>query len=266
MRRTNTGEARAVPLALVSAKAPSAQPVASSNMPSHITILPVSVARDVRVAEKTAFGDLRLAGGIVTASECVHVADVNRSLLHSTRADVLLLDARHARPSSVYRAIARVRSEGWARGVVLILDPKDLSVVPIGSAVGATNFVLSTASRAEVEMRLRREASGDNERKPWAANADPVAGIQLHWRTHEVSFEGTKIALTLRELQLLVALMERGRELITSPDLARLAWGKSKGSGGLTATYVCSLRKKLAWFGGRFGIRTVRGVGYRFVV
>jgi DNA-binding response OmpR family regulator len=89
----------------------------------------------------------------------------------------------------------------------------------------------------------------------------------LHWRTHQVSFEGTTIALTLRELQVLAALMEQGPEIVTADDLAKLAWGKQrKQSGGLAAAYVCSLRKKLAWFGGRFGIQTVRGVGYRFVV
>jgi DNA-binding response OmpR family regulator len=61
--------------------------------------------------------------------------------------------------------------------------------------------------------------------------------------------------------------MSRPGEIITARDLARLAWGKSKGRGsGLAATFICSLRKKLAWFGGRFGIQTVRGVGYRFVV
>lgn len=280
MQRSNTGEARTVPLALVSARArrelvsmpahgsfaPSVGLPRSANAGSQIAILPVSVARHVIAAENTAFSDLRLAGCIVATSETVHVSDLDESALRAAQAQVILLDARHARPSSVYRAVARLRSEGWTRGIVLILDKTDLSVVSASVSIGATDFVLSSAPGSELEARLRRQVTGNNRSRPQQANDDAVAGIRLHWRTHAVSFEGKKIALTLRELQLLDALIERGRELITSPDLARLAWGKSKGSGGLTATYVCSLRKKLAWFGGRFGIRTVRGVGYRFVV
>ena len=41
---------------------------------------------------------------------------------------------------------------------------------------------------------------------------------------------------------------------------------RDEAGGALIAAYVCSLRKKLAWFGGRFGIQTVRAVGYRFVM
>ena len=82
-----------------------------------------------------------------------------------------------------------------------------------------------------------------------------------------MSFEGTTIALTLREMQLLSLFMERRREVLTAQALARHAWGKGRKQGGaLAAAYVCSLRKKLAWFGGRFGIQTVRGVGYRFIL
>jgi DNA-binding response OmpR family regulator len=118
-----------------------------------------------------------------------------------------------------------------------------------------------------MDARLRRAAGRLGGTASKGGGAAPSSGIELHWRTHQVSFEGTTIAVTLRELQVLAALLERGPDIVTADDLATLAWGKQrKQSGGLAAAYVCSLRKKLAWFGGRFGIQTVRGVGYRFVV
>jgi DNA-binding response OmpR family regulator len=165
-----------------------------------------------------------------------------------------------------YRALARVRNAGWRLGIILLIDPDQLSMIPVASSVGASDFALSTASPDELEARLRRSAS---RTMPDVARAtqEPDPGIQLHWRTHQVSFEGTTISLTLREIQLLSVLLEHGREVMTADDLVRLAWGKPRQpGGGLAAAYVCSLRKKLAWFGGRFGIQTVRGVGYRFVV
>lgn len=138
-------------------------------------------------------------------------------------------------------------------------------MVPVASSVGATDFVVegSSAEEAEIRLRLASRVSKVGER-PMSADQP---GIKLHWQTHEISFEGTTIPLTLREMQLLSALLERSGEVVTADELARRAWGKgTKVGSGLAAAYVCSLRKKLAWFGGRFGIQTQRGAGYRFVM
>jgi DNA-binding response OmpR family regulator len=274
MRRLSTGAARSVPLSLVEgqgldrARHPDGSEQPSASALSRITVLPVSIARaaSAGVGEAAA---LFQADGIVTAIEAVHASGVDRRLLESTRADVVLLDARQVRPTLTYRAIARLRGAGWSGGIVLLLDAADLPIVPVASTIGATDFVLATASREEVEARLRRE--GSRKKRPAArhsgAGIADASGIQLHWRTHHVSFEGTRISLTLRELQMLAVFLEHTGDIVTPNDLARLAWGQSKRSGGaLATTYVCSLRKKLAWFGGRFGIQTVRAVGYRFVV
>jgi DNA-binding response OmpR family regulator len=198
-------------------------------------------------------------------SEPIPARGLVKRELDSSGADVLLLDARDCRPSMTYRAIARIRAMGWDEGLVLLLDSTELSMVPVASSIGASDFVLTTATAEEIEARLRRAMRRVETSKP---RREPVSrGIQLDWRTHQVSFEGTKISASLRELQLLSTLLEQSGEVITADDLARLAWGKRRGSGSvLAATYVCSLRKKLAWFGGRFGIQTVRGVGYRLVV
>lgn len=201
----------------------------------------------------------------VRFGEPVNIAAVDARILAEQRPDVILLDGRSVRPAVVNRSVVRLRSAG-ARGIVLLLDPADLNVVPAVTSLGAADFILSTATSEEVFMRLRLVARGAMLPARKQAVAED-AGIELHWRTHEVSAGSTRIALTLRELQLLATLMERAGEVLTSQDIARLAWGKqTTGGGGFTAAYVCSLRKKLAWFGGRFGIRTVRGVGYRFVV
>lgn len=211
------------------------------------------------------------ASGLIGPSSSLRVSDpidvrsLNKRTLVSTAGDVLLLDARHTRPSVVYRAIVRARNAGWDRGIVLLLEAADLPLVPVASSVGASDFVLSSADPDEVETRLRR-ASGRPETE--ASQADPDSSpIRLHWRTHQISFEGTSISLTLREMQLLSVLIERKGSIITAEDLSREAWGKGRNTGGaLIAAYVCSLRKKLAWFGGRFGIQTVRAVGYRFLM
>lgn len=270
MRRSNSGAARTMPLALVDRRstrspelmAQAVQPRGVASSLTRLAILPAHLSSDSLLGQDLAnLFDETSALAIV---DPVDVGELKHDALIRSAADVLLLDARRTRPAVVYRAIVKIRAAGWAHGVVLMLEPADLAVVPVSMAVGATDFILSTAGRAEIEARLRREPARSNAGVPIAPEA---AGIQLHWRSHQVSFEGTTISLTLRELQLLDVLLQSGRDVLTPPDLARLAWGASKeAAGALATTYVCSLRKKLAWFGGRFGIQTVRGVGYRFIV
>jgi DNA-binding response OmpR family regulator len=207
----------------------------------------------------------RLIGqsAFLRAVPAIDARTLAKRTLDASGADVLLLDARNSRPSVVYRAIVRARNAGWERGIVVLLDGEDLAMVPVASSIGASDFVLSSAKPAEVEARLRR-ASTQVEA---ATSPATESGIELHWRTHQVSFEGTSISLTLREMQLLSVFMEHAGVVITARDLSRQAWGTGRyRDSGLTAAYVCTLRKKLAWFGGRFGIQTVRAVGYRFVM
>ena len=271
MRRTNAGVAQRISLThprdggaeTVVRRGPDDQGPPAAPPLSRITVIPVVVSRSLLESPAVSISD----GAFVRMSEAMHARSVSQRTIESRAADVVLLDARESRPTLVYRSIVRLRNAGWSRGIVLLIDAADMATVPVASSIGATDFVLATASADELEARLRRATARPSNATAKTPGSSTAAGIELHWRTHEVSFEGTTISVTLRELQVLSALMERGPEIVTADDLAKLAWGKQrKPGGGLAAAYVCSLRKKLAWFGGRFGIQTVRGVGYRFVV
>jgi DNA-binding response OmpR family regulator len=229
---------------------------------SRLTVLPVNVLQSHAVDEPA----VQLGVGTALRTvEPVYARTIARRVLEACEADVVLLDARGSRPTLAYRAIVRLRNAGWERGIVMLIDRDGIGLVPVASSVGATDFVIAGATGDEIEARLRRAAGRQPSERPRAA--DDASGIQVHWRTHRVSFEGTSIVLTHGELQLLSVFMDRAGEVLTAKDLARQAWGKARKPGGaLTATFVCSLRKKLAWFGGRFGIQTVRGVGYRFIL
>jgi DNA-binding response OmpR family regulator len=266
MRRSNAGAARHISLAhpgrdrrVETTKRGGLDTQAPPPL-SRVTVLPVVVSRALLDTPAVAMPD----GAFVRMAEAVHARSVSSRTVEGRGADVVLLDARDSRPTLVYRTIVRLRNAGWQRGILLLVDAESIATVPVALSIGATDFVLTTARPEELETRLRKATA-----RPTHGPAETASSsvIELHWRTHEVSFEGTTIGVTLRELQVLAALMERGPEIVTADDLAKLAWGKHrKESGGLAAAYVCSLRKKLAWFGGRFGIQTVRGVGYRFVV
>lgn len=228
-----------------------------------MTLSPLVVSVSGQIQHDIA--DRITAGGASLASpEPIHAAKVERATLRGAT-DCIVLDGRFARPSAVYRAVVRIRSLGWSGIIVLVIDPDAIGITAVAASLGVDDFVVSTASTEELMARLRRRG-GIRTHHGSANGAAVPAGIELHWRTHHVSCGGTRIPVTLRQMQLLDVLMARPGEIVTAGDLARLAWGKSRGrGGGLAATFVCSLRKKLAWFGGSFGIQTVRGVGYRFV-
>jgi DNA-binding response OmpR family regulator len=231
---------------------------------SRITVIPVVMSRTAPDASDPV-EQLLGASPILRALPAIEARSLGKRALAASDADVLLLDARNGRPSVVYRAIVRARTAGWDRGIVLLLAPSGLGMVPVASSVGASDFLVSPASPDEVEARLRRACARVDAppRRPEAGATE----LEMNWRTHQISFEGTSISLTLREMQLLSVLIDHRGAVITADDLAREAWGKGRNTGGaLAAAYVCSLRKKLAWFGGRFGIQTVRAVGYRFVM
>ena len=88
--------------------------------------------------------------------------------------------------------------------------------------------------------------------------------LSISWRDHSVVCGDRAVALTLREIQLLAALVENAGLVIGKEELACLAWRHDGNAGRLTAVHISTLRRKLAWFGSQFGIRTIRGAGYRF--
>jgi DNA-binding response OmpR family regulator len=83
-----------------------------------------------------------------------------------------------------------------------------------------------------------------------------------------VQADGRPLPLSLRELRLLVALIERRDRIVSRQELYRLAWGRALRDGDRSVdVYVHKLRSKLeeAVPGQRF-IHTHFGFGYRMSV
>ena len=77
---------------------------------------------------------------------------------------------------------------------------------------------------------------------------------------------GEPLELTVRELQLLTALVERGGRIVSREELYRVVWGEQyRKSDRSVDVYVGKLRQKLeATLPGRRFIHTHFGFGYRF--
>ena len=101
-----------------------------------------------------------------------------------------------------------------------------------------------------------------------ALQRPPLRAGELEVRPSEylVLVDGRRLDLTVRELELLTALVERRNRIVTREELYREVWGEPyRKSDRSVDVYVGKLRSKLerAMPGRRF-IHTHFGFGYRF--
>ena len=79
---------------------------------------------------------------------------------------------------------------------------------------------------------------------------------------HQLFVEGRRVALTLRELDLLACLVEKAGEVVTRRDLAERVGSAAARESNIVDVHVSRIRDALGRHAG--AIETVRGRGYRF--
>lgn len=94
-----------------------------------------------------------------------------------------------------------------------------------------------------------------------ASDSVRFGSIAIDRAAYAVTVAGTPVALTARELSLLVYLTERTGRLLTREELVKQVWGPNYEGGSRTVDiHVSRLRRKL---GQELPLVTLRRVGYR---
>lgn len=163
-------------------------------------------------------------------------------------------------------AIKRIRkNDAMADMPIIILTAKDREFDKVaGLDGGADDYMTKPFGVMELAARirslLRRRARNQNEEEILEKYC-----ISLNKKTREVLSSGKKVELTLKEFELLLYLMENQSKVVTRDELLNHIWGYDyDGETRTLDMHIRTLRQKLGEEGG-FCIRTVRGVGYRFV-
>ena len=163
-------------------------------------------------------------------------------------------------------AIKKIRkNDSLADMPIIILTAKDREFDKVaGLDGGADDYmtkpfgVMELAARIRSLLRRRARNQADEE-------ILEKYGISLNKKTREVTSRGKKVELTLKEYELLLYLMENHSRVATRDELLNHIWGYDYDGGTRTLDmHIRTLRQKLGEEGA-FCIRTVRGVGYRFV-
>src|SRR6186997_3428845 len=125
-----------------------------------------------------------------------------------------------------------------------------------GLALGADDYIVKSATPAEVVARvkavLRRSAPRNPHRRTYGR-------FTLDRAAHEVTADGSPVALTAREFELLALFADHPRQVLTRDQIFERVWG-DWGDRSAVAVYVRRLREKLD----PELFVTVWGVGYRF--
>jgi DNA-binding winged helix-turn-helix (wHTH) protein len=147
-------------------------------------------------------------------------------------------------------------------------DAEAVTEQAVGDRRALTMTIVLVAASFDERERLRGElparvAAAINGRASIDRNVIEVEDLRIDRDGHRVSVGGGDVSLSLREFNLLMALVERRDTVQSREALLGEAWGFGTRRNSRTIdTNVKRLRDKL----GRAGrlIRTVRGVGYCF--
>ncbi|WP_291157060.1 response regulator transcription factor [Gemmatimonas sp. UBA7669] len=166
-----------------------------------------------------------------------------------------------------YRVIRELRGEGIEAPILVLTARGEEADKVRGLRLGADDYV--TKPFGAMELLARVEALLRRARHSVAASPSARFGdIVVNRPARSVARAGTPVALTPKEYELLVALMDRAGSVVTRGDLLRAVWGYQQDVSTRTVDiHISELRAKLEPVPAKpVHIITVRKVGYRFEV
>ncbi len=129
-------------------------------------------------------------------------------------------------------------------------------------SAGADDFWLPGQGASDLLMRLRLQL--DLRRRSGVPSPLlQVADLTLNPGSRQVKRGHRPVALTAREYQLLLLLLERQGTVVSRDQILRQVWNDDRGmASNVIEVYVRYLRQKLEQDGERRLIHTIRGQGY----
>ena len=195
------------------------------------------------------------------------------SLVKMPENTILFLDARDDL-ATAKTLCSLIHASGLSTPIVLVLTEGGFTVV--NSQWGIADVVVSTASPAEVEGRLRLVSERGNAPANAVATAAGDKGVTaedgqirsgdliVDTNGYTASLHGRPIDLAYKEFELLKYLVQHPGRVFTRAQLLQEVWGYDYYGG--TRTVDVHIRRLRAKLGGEYEhlIGTVRNVGYRF--
>jgi two-component system, OmpR family, alkaline phosphatase synthesis response regulator PhoP len=166
-----------------------------------------------------------------------------------------------------FRAIRTIRGEGITTPILVLTARGEEADKVKALRLGADDYVTKPFGAMEllarVEAMLRRARLST---RPLAPVLERFADVEVNRAARRVNKAGAPVALTPKEYDLLVALMDRAGQVVPRSELLGAVWGYQYDVSTRTVDlHISELRAKLEPEPGRpVHIITVRKTGYRF--
>lgn len=188
------------------------------------------------------------------------------------RPDLILLDVMMPEMQG-WEVLRELRRTSTVPVLMLTARGEELDRV-LGLELGADDYIVKPFSFRELLARVRstlRRVAFDRRDAAQVSHEDEdlvvVGPIAIDRRRYRVTHRGAEVALSQREYDLLVALLDASGAVVRRGDLLDQVWGETWiGDPRTLDVHVRWLREKLEDSPGQpVLIRTVRGAGYRLV-
>ncbi len=178
-------------------------------------------------------------------------------------ADIVLLDLMM--PGMPGTEVCRqLRARGNVPVIMVTARDSEVDKV-VGLELGADDYVTKPFSHRELVARIRAvlRRGQDSELLP---DVVEVAGVRMDVERHEVTVNGERVRLALKEFELLEMLLRNAGRVMTRGQLIDRIWGADYvGDTKTLDVHVKRLRTKIEPDPGvPVLLQTVRGLGYKF--
>ncbi|MFJ3980273.1 response regulator transcription factor [Streptomyces sp. NPDC090021] len=231
---------------------------------------PCGVAGRILVVDDDPTVSEVVAGYLERAGFTVHRAEDGPAALESAarhRPDLVVLDLMLPGMDGL-EVCRRLRASGNGRPpvpVVMLTARGDEDDRILGLEVGADDYVTKPFSPRELVLRVRSVLRRSSSTAPVGEPSLVVAGLAVDPAARRATRDGSELALTLREFDLLVYFLRHPGQVCDRERLMREVWGWEYGDLSTVTVHVRRLRSKIEEDPADPQlIRTVWGAGYRF--
>ena len=199
------------------------------------------------------------------AVSAVQDAETGYKLQRNERVDLIVLDLMLPRMSG-FELCRKLRAEGVHTPILMLTARSEESDRVFGLDLGADDYVTKPFSVRELLARIRALLRRPRTAVESAGELQ-FGDVEVDFKRYIARRKGQSVEMTHKEFDILRLLVSRGGEVVTRDELLNEVWGYESYPVSRTVdNHMVTLRAKLEDDPAHPQyIRTVRGVGYRFV-
>ncbi len=197
--------------------------------------------------------------GFRVEAETDGVRGEERALQESV--DAVVLDLMLPGRSGM-EVLASLRASRPEVPVIVLTAKGEVEDRVAGLDAGAVDYLVKPFSVSELAARIRAQLRTAAQ---GATTKLSVEDIELDLLARKVSRDGTPVALSSTEFELLAHLMRNSGRVVSREEILKTVWGyQHDPATNIVDVYIGYLRRKLRRPDSPAPIHTVRSVGYRF--